>query len=269
MPRLVGLIVVAAFGLFCVASIPLPPDPPETIEPPPWETASDFAVEIGRGWENYRAYVDGEGLPLTSGFQGGQHVHVSFVSDELSLDDDVERVLTWYVSPDDESLLDGAYESLGGALEAFPAGEGRTGSPFTVAFLGDTSLIGQPVELRVHIELSDGRVGRAWTSGLLDWEDELPEWQDWLCTEYGGCPDAGVDAGADDAGGDGGATDAGVDAGEDAGANDAGGDGGATDAGTADAGDGGTIDAGGTDAGDGGTDGGATDAGVDGGADGG
>jgi hypothetical protein len=266
--RVVGLAVLAVFSLLAIAS-PGPVDPPEKIEPPPWSDTSDFDVELGRGWEDFRAYVDGEPIPLAPGFQGGQHVHITFLGEALTLDDSVSRVLTWYVDSS-EAVLDGAYETNGSLEELAREGQPtRVGSPFGTALLWESALIQTEVELRVHIELADGRVGRASTSGLLEWEDELPDWSEWLCRNQGGgdldCTDAGVpdfDAGVDsgvDAGVDAG-VDSGVDAGVgDAGSADAGGDAGSSDAGASDAGtsdvctsDSGTSDAGSADAGDGG-----------------
>jgi len=264
MKRFAGIPFVAAFSLLSIGSIfpPEEPDPRERIEPPPWEEASDLPLTIGRGWEDFRAYTEGQALPVTSGFQGGTHVHTTLLSAAFTPADSVARVLTWFVDPADETVLDGAYET-DGLLEPLPeelieAGFGDVGAPFALAFLEEVALLDREVELRVHVEFDDGRISRASARGVLELEWDSPDWDQWLCRhESGGdCLDAGpseggpLDAGLVDAGLiDAGLIDAGlIDAGLiDAGLIDAGAvDAGASDAGTVDAGasDAGTSDAG-------------------------
>lgn len=193
--RFAGLLFVPVFVLFSAGSILFPPTPPapETVDPPAWDPPGALAVTLGRGWEDFRPHDGDDGVPLTSGFQGGQHVHVTILSPDLPAEDEGEvlSVITWFVDPATGETLDGAYET-DGYLEPLPSGlvddgHGDVGTPFPVAFLNDLGLRGREVELRVHVVASDGRVGQAQVTGVLDWEQDLPAWREWLEQE----PDAG------------------------------------------------------------------------------
>lgn len=253
MKRFASLALVGSFALLSIASIDPSENPLDPVEPPAWEEVSDLPLSIGRGWEDFRAYSDGQAIPVTSGFQGGQHVHVTMLSAALVATDSVAQVFTWYVDPTDERVLDGAYKA-DGLLEPLPAelveaGYGEVGAPFATAFLQKTELVGEEVELRIHVDFEDGRIARASTRGVLEFEWDSPDWAEWICLHEGGgsCLDAGprdggivdIDGGAPiDAGEplDGGLVDAGDGGAMDGGAVDGGGDAGPTDAGPTDAG---------------------------------
>lgn len=185
-----ALFVVVLASLAAVASLPIPPEPP-----PEWAYESELALEVGHFQGPHGVYDEGDPLPLERGFQGGQHVNAQLATAELP-DGEEANVVVWVVDPTDERVL---AHPEGGAIVFLAADEhngfppGKVYAYARVVVENPDSLIGEEVELRAQVTLSDGRVARAWHRGVGEF---LPD--DWFLTE----PDAGVhdDGGASDGG---------------------------------------------------------------------
>lgn len=163
--KVFGLFVVVLACLSTLATLPTPP-------PPEWAYESAFAFEVGVGSGALEVYEEGDPVPVESGFQGGQHVNASLRTVEL--EDGAEGMYTaWLVAADGETVIDEpvSFDAV------FYADPGRSGGHVYVyggrVIVEQTDLIiGQDVELRVQVTLSDGRIGRAWHRGVGEW---LPE----------------------------------------------------------------------------------------------
>lgn len=167
MKKLLSLSIVALAVVASVATLPPPP-------PPEWKEATDFEVRVGVGWDAFDPYDDGEPIPVEQGFQGGQHINVTLLAKDV--EPDVDAVVTlWLVRGSDEALLEGPELEIRPFEE--PESLGFTGTPEGARVLAGMRLlvddpdaaIGEEAELRVQVDPGDGRIGRAWFRGTVEW----------------------------------------------------------------------------------------------------